>query len=101
MTKSPFPLPEEFNAASYFVDRHIAEERGDKVAIECEERRVTYRQLFESVNRVGNALKSLDVRPEERVFLLLLDTPEFAASFFRGHQDWSSTCPRQHSVEAG
>ncbi len=82
MTTSPFPLPEEFNAASYFVDRHIAEGRGDKIAIECEDRRVTYRQLFESVNQVGNALRRLNVRPEERVFLLLLDTPEFAASFF-------------------
>ena len=82
MTTSPFPLPEEFNAASYFVDRHIAEGRGDKVAIECGDRLVTYRQLFESVNQVGNALKKLGVRPEERVFLLLLDTPEFAASFF-------------------
>jgi benzoate-CoA ligase len=82
MTTSPFPLPEDFNAASYFVDRHIAEGRGDKVAIECEDRRVTYRELFESVNRVGNALQSLGVRPEERVFLLLQDTPEFAGSFF-------------------
>ena len=80
--ESPFPLPEEFNAATYFVDRHIAEGRGEKIAIECEDRRVTYRQLFEQVNRVGNALKQLGVRPEERVFLLLLDTPEFAASFF-------------------
>src|ERR1700756_3461096 len=79
---SPFPLPEEFNAASYFVDRHIAEGRGDKVAIECEDRRVTHRELREQVNQVGNALRSLGVRPEERVFLLLLDTPEFAASFF-------------------
>src|SRR5450631_3723411 len=82
MTTSPFPLPEEFNAASYFVDQHIAKGRSDKVAIECGDRRVTYHQLFESVNRVGNALRELDVRPEERVFLLLLDTPEFAASFF-------------------
>ncbi|MGD1080985.1 MAG: benzoate-CoA ligase family protein [Candidatus Sulfotelmatobacter sp.] len=81
-TKSPFPLPEEFNAANYFVDRHIGEGRGEKVAIECGDRRVTYRQLFDLVNQVGNALKKLDVRPEERVFLLLLDTPEFAASFF-------------------
>ncbi len=82
MTASALLLPEEFNAASYFVDRHIAEGRGEKVAIECGNRRVTYRQLFESVNRVGNALKKLGVRIEERVFLLLLDTPEFAASFF-------------------
>lgn len=82
MTTVPFLLPEEFNAASYFVDRHITEGRSEKVAIECGGRRVTYRQLFESVNQVGNALKRLDVRPEERVFVLLLDTPEFAASFF-------------------
>src|SRR5579872_5035807 len=82
MTTSPFPLPDEFNAASYFVDRHIDEGRGEKITIECGDRRVTYRQLFESVNQVGNALKKLAVRPEERVFLLLLDTPEFAASFF-------------------
>jgi benzoate-CoA ligase family protein len=82
MTTAPLPIPEEFNAASYFVDRHIAEGRGEKVAIECGDRLVTYRDLFESVNQVGNALKKLDVRPEERVFLLLLDTPEFAASFF-------------------
>lgn len=82
MTTSPFPLPEEFNAASYFVDRHIAEGRGEKIAIECEDRRVTYRQLLALVNQVGNALRKLNVRAEERVFLLLLDTPEFAASFF-------------------
>lgn len=80
--KSPLTLPEEFNAASYFVDRHMAEGRGERVAIECEDRRVTYRQLFEQVNQVGNSLRNLGVRPEERVFLFLLDTPEFAASFF-------------------
>jgi len=34
------------------------------------------------VNRVGNSLRKLGVRIEERVFLLLFDTPEFAASFF-------------------
>src|SRR5579864_5167657 len=82
MNTAPIPLPEQFNAATYFVDRHVSEGRGNKVAIECEGRRVTYHELFESVNRVGNALKELGVRIEERVLLLLLDTPEFAASFF-------------------
>jgi benzoate-CoA ligase len=82
MTTSTFHLPDEFNAASYFVDRHIGEGRGEKVAIECGNQRVTYRELFESVNQVGNALQTSGVRIEERVFLLLLDTPEFAACFF-------------------
>ena len=81
---APIFLPDEFNAASYFVDRHIhiKDGRADKVAIECGEVHVTYRQLFERVNQLGNGLRRLGVRIEERVFLLLLDSPEFAASFF-------------------
>ena len=79
---APILLPDQFNAATYFIDRHIQEGRGEKIAIEAGEARVSYRQLWESVNRFGNALRQLGVRIEERVFLLLLDTPEFAFSFF-------------------
>lgn len=75
-------LPYNFNAATFFIDRHLSENRADKIAIECGELRVTYRELFEHTNRVGNALLSLGVRPEERVLLLLLDSPEFLYSFF-------------------
>jgi len=78
----PVVLPDEFNAAAYFVDRHIQEGRAAKTAIECGDTRVTYGDLSELVNRFGNGLKSLGVRMEERVLLLLLDTPEFAVSFF-------------------
>ena len=78
----PILLPEPFNAASYFIDRHLQEGRGEKIAIEAEGARVSYRQLWERVNRFGNALRQLGVRIEERVFLLLLDSPEFAVSFF-------------------
>jgi benzoate-CoA ligase family protein len=75
-------LPTIFNVATHFVDRHIREGRDQKIAYECGEERVTYRQLFERVNRAGNALKKLGVRQEERIGLLLLDTPEFAYCFF-------------------
>ena len=78
----PIQLPAIFNVASHFVDRHMQEGRGEKIAIECGEERVTYRQLFERVNQCGNALKSLGIRREERVAMLLLDTPDFAYSFF-------------------
>jgi len=76
-------LPERFNAAAYFVDRHLLEGRGQKVAIECGATEVTYRQLRDRVNQVGHFLRErLDVRMEERILLLLLDTPEFIYSFF-------------------
>ena len=72
-----------FNAADYFVDRHLREARADRVAIECADECVTYAQLGERVNRFGSALRStLAVRMEERVLLLLPDIPEFAYCFF-------------------
>lgn len=75
--------PAKFNAAEFFVDRHIAEGRGPRVAIECGEERVTYAQLSERVNRFGAGLReSLGVRMEERILLLLPDIPEFAYCFF-------------------
>jgi benzoate-CoA ligase len=78
----PIQLPTMFNVATYFVDRHISEGRGQKIAFECGDERVSYRQLFERANRAGNMLKKLDVRQEERIGMLLLDTPEFAYCFF-------------------
>src|SRR5215813_419523 len=80
----PLQLPALFNLATHFVDRHMGEGREQKIAYECGDERVSYRHLFERVNRAGNALKKLDVRQEERVALLLLDTPEFAYCFFGG-----------------
>jgi benzoate-CoA ligase len=75
-------LPERLNAASVFVDVHVAEGRGPKPAILCGENTVTYHDLYRSVNRLGNALKELHVRMEERVAILLPDTPEWAFAFF-------------------
>src|SRR5437588_13126916 len=83
ITAADLGVPEAFNAATYFVDRHLQEGRGDRTAIECGDQRVTYRQVAEGCNRFGNALRDqLDVRLEERVPLMLLDGPEFAYCFF-------------------
>src|SRR3954454_14203648 len=79
---NPAELPTLFNVAAHFVDRHIAEGRSGRIAYECGDERVSYQQLFQRVNRAGNALKQLGVRQEERVGLLLLDTPEFPYCFF-------------------
>ena len=74
-------MAERFNVAAEMVDRQ-ADARGGRIAIECGEERVTYRQLRERVNRVGTLLRGMGVRREERVVLVLLDGPEFLYSFF-------------------
>ena len=79
----PVPeVPESFNAASVFVDRHVAAGHGDRVALRWQDQVVTYAQLAAEVNRAGNALRRLGVRPEERVLLVLWDSPEFVYSFW-------------------
>ncbi|HPD14356.1 MAG TPA: benzoate-CoA ligase family protein [Planctomycetota bacterium] len=74
--------PERLNAATVLVDDNLAAGRGEKPALLCGERTVTYAQLAEGVNRFGNLLRNLGVRLEERVALLMPDTPELVFAFF-------------------
>lgn len=78
----PLQFPQNYNMVTHFVDRHVAEGRGEKIAMICGEVQLTYFQLLDEVNRFGNALKSLGVEPEQRVLLLLPDSPEFVAAYF-------------------
>src|SRR5438132_5937189 len=75
-------LPDTYNAATTFVDENIAAGRGKRTAIYYQDQKYTYQQVFENVNRTGNALKNLGVEIEHRVLLALPDSPEFAFSFF-------------------
>ncbi len=75
-------VPDQFNVATAFLDRNVAEERGSKTAIYFEGNSYTYAQVAELANRAGNGLLDLGVDLEQRVALLLLDSPQFAAAFF-------------------
>ncbi|HLH62002.1 MAG TPA: benzoate-CoA ligase family protein [Ktedonobacteraceae bacterium] len=75
-------LPDLYNAATDFLDRNIQEGRGAKTAIYYEGNAYTYAQIAELANRIGNGLRDLGVDLEQRVVLLMLDSPELAAAFF-------------------
>ena len=75
-------LPEKFNAAEYFVDRHIRANRGHRVAVYCRNRKFTYTDIQIGINRFGNGLKSLGVAMENRVALLLHDTEVYPMAFW-------------------
>jgi acyl-coenzyme A synthetase/AMP-(fatty) acid ligase len=75
-------LPERYNLVDHFVDRHLREGRGEKTAIIGDAGTLTYRLVADQVNRVGNGLRHLGVREQQRVLLLLPDSPEFAAAYF-------------------
>ena len=71
-----------FNVAVPYVDRHLEEGRGDKVAIRTVDEEVTFAELAGSVNRCGNVLKDLGIAAGDRVLMVVKDSPEFIALFF-------------------
>ena len=71
-----------FNVAAPFIDRHVSEGRGARVAIRCRAGDVTYAELAENVNRCGNALLGLGLRPGQRMLTLVADCPEFFYLFW-------------------
>src|ERR1700691_165704 len=75
-------LPDRYNLVDHFVDRHIREGRGQKTAIVSGDRRITYGEIADQVNRAGNGLLNLGLQEEQRVLLILPDVPEFAAAYF-------------------
>jgi len=74
-------VPETFNQAAFLTDRHLAEGRGEKVAIYYLEERITYKELVERANRVGNALRELGIGPEDRVIIALWDSPALVYTY--------------------
>ncbi len=75
-------IPRAFNAASYYVDRHVAEGRGGKTAFIDAGGAHSYGDLARMVNRVASALTAAGVRPESRVAMVMLDSVHFPATFF-------------------
>lgn len=75
-------IPRTFNLADHFVARHVAEGRGDRTALLCGDARISYAELAATTNRVGNVLRDLGVRREERVLMVVDDGPEFVASWY-------------------
>ncbi len=71
-----------FNVATPFIDRHLAEGRGAKVAIRSAAGDVTYAELVEGVNRCGNALLALGVHRGDRLLLVVKDCAEFFYLFW-------------------
>lgn len=75
-------FPARFNLCEYYLDRHEAEGRADKVALLCGDDQRTYGELIDRVRRLTAALRRLGARPEERVLIVLPDGFEFAETWF-------------------
>ena len=73
-------LPLHYNAVN--ILEHNLASRPAKVALLTPERELTFQQVADEVNQLGNALKGLDVRLGETVGILSLDCAEWAVAYF-------------------
>ncbi|MBV8152460.1 MAG: benzoate-CoA ligase family protein, partial [Candidatus Eremiobacteraeota bacterium] len=75
-------LPERFNAAHWFLGRHVEEGRGERVALISDEGSTTYAALDRGARGFAGSLLAGGVHPGERVVLILPDGAAFATAFW-------------------
>jgi benzoate-CoA ligase len=69
------------NNSGTLVDRRLDAGHGGKVAIRYGDQTVTYEALHDRISRAGNVLQSLGLGREDRVLMILDDTPTFPTLF--------------------
>ncbi|MCX8023055.1 MAG: benzoate-CoA ligase family protein [Syntrophorhabdaceae bacterium] len=75
-------IPQYYNITDKLIDEKVRQGHGEKIAIYYKDKVYTYKKLQGMINRVGNALHMLGVHMEDRVMLVMNDSPEAVASFF-------------------
>ena len=76
-----FTIPDQFNLTTYYLEENLLKGRGENIAIHYEDGTYTYNELLALTNRVGNVFKNLGLHVEDRVLLVLQDSPEWVASW--------------------
>jgi 4-hydroxybenzoate-CoA ligase len=70
------------NAFDYFVDRHLREGRGERLAFVDPWRQLTYAEFGAAAARFAAGLAAAGIERERRIALLMLDTIDFPVAFW-------------------
>jgi 4-hydroxybenzoate-CoA ligase len=70
-----------YNAVTWLLDRNVDQGRGGKPAFTDAVSELTYGDLQKQSRRLGNLLRRLGVRREERIAMIMLDTTDFPIVF--------------------
>jgi benzoate-CoA ligase family protein len=72
---------ELFNVSEYLLDRRVEAGDGDRLALTGVGGELTYAQLLDTVRRTAAVLTDLGLRPEQRMLMVVADSPEFVALY--------------------
>jgi benzoate-CoA ligase family protein len=70
-----------FNACEYLLDRRLAAGDGQRIALTGPAGEVSYTELHDRVCRTAAGLRDLGLQPEQRLLMLMADSPEFVVVY--------------------
>jgi benzoate-CoA ligase family protein len=70
-----------FNACEYLLDRRLAAGDGQRTALAGPSGEVSYAQLHDRVCRTAAGLRSIGVQPEQRILMVMSDSPAFVVVY--------------------
>jgi benzoate-CoA ligase family protein len=71
-----------FNIAAYFIESNLTQGRSEKIAFYYQNQTYTYGQVNNFVRRSARLLANLGLEQENRIAILLPDSPEFVFTFW-------------------
>ena len=74
-------MPQLFNACEYLLDRRLAAGDGPRTALTGAAGDVSYAALHDQVRRTAASLRTLGLQPEQRVLMLMADSPQFVVVY--------------------
>src|ERR1700761_541301 len=70
-----------FNASEYLLDRRVAAGDGQRTALTGPGGEVSHADLLDRVCRTARGLREVGVRPEQRILMVMSDSPHFVVVY--------------------
>ena len=70
-----------FNACEYLLDRRLAAGDGQRIALTGPAGDLSYAELHDRVRRTAAGLRAAGVQPEQRVLMVMSDSPDFVVVY--------------------
>jgi acyl-coenzyme A synthetase/AMP-(fatty) acid ligase len=70
-----------FNASEYLLDRRLAAGDADRLALTGPAGDLSYAELWDRVRRTAAGLRAIGVQPEQRILMVMADSPHFVVVY--------------------
>ncbi|HEX4287471.1 MAG TPA: benzoate-CoA ligase family protein [Trebonia sp.] len=90
-----------FNACEYLLDRRLAAGDGQRIALTGPAGEFSYAQLYDRVCRTAAGLRAVGVQPEQRILMVMPDSPAFVVVYLAAMRVGAIPVPVSTMLRAG